>query len=279
MVSLQVLKLEGNPISFPPKDAIQPQTGSPPNDGGSRDTEVTDVAVTALIKKFLRQYAINGRMEAEGTGDESSEGAETPRFPLKRAASGRFPIKISGSDVTDMRSPNAASRPPPIPSRSHYRGLSQQSTSNRRPGVMPLTIGNVNERLRSNSESLLRSDRPDGRNRRMGVVTRKTSELGTLDETQANVRFSHYRGLSHGSAMQGNPPVTKSPATPTEPHMQPPTYIRRLSVLPERRRYNRSGKGNSLLCLPNTPDDTGAHDADQRRVCEKIKPGNRCLQY
>ncbi|KAK4087311.1 hypothetical protein Purlil1_8386 [Purpureocillium lilacinum] len=239
MVSLQVLKLEGNPISFPPKDAIQPQTGSPPNDGGSRDTEVTDVAVTALIKKFLRQYAINGRMEAEGTGDESSEGAETPRFPLKRAASGRFPIKISGSDVTDMRSPNAASRPPPIPSRSHYRGLSQQSTSNRRPGVMPLTIGNVNERLRSNSESLLRSDRPDGRNRRMGVVTRKTSELGTLDETQANVRFSHYRGLSHGSAMQGNPPVTKSPATPTEPHMQPPTYIRRLSVLPERRRESK----------------------------------------
>ncbi|KAJ6439599.1 cell morphogenesis protein Sog2 [Purpureocillium lavendulum] len=239
MTSLQVVKLEGNPISFPPKDAIQPQSGSPPNDGGSRDTEVTEVAVTALIKKFLRQYAMNGRMEAEATGDESSEGAETPRFPLKRAASGRFPIKINGSDVSDMRSPNATTRPPPIPSRSHYRGLSQQSTSIRRPSVMPLTIGNVNERLRSNSESLLRSDRSDGRNRRMGVVTRKTSELGTLDETQANVRFSHYRGLSHGSAMQGTPSAAKSPGTPTEPHMQHPTYIRRLSVLPERRRESK----------------------------------------
>lgn len=234
MGSLQVVKFEGNPISFPPKDAIRPQSGSPPHNGGSRDTEVTEVAITSLIKKFLRQYAINERMESEATGDDSSEGAETPRFPLKRAASGRFPIKVNGADIPDLRSPNGPARPPPIPSRSHYRGLSQQNTSMRRPGVMPLTIGNVNERLRSNSETLLRSDRYDGRNRRMGMVTRKASDLGTLDETQANVRFSHYRGLSHGSAMQA-----KGPATPTDPYMQRPIYVRRLSILPERRRESK----------------------------------------
>ncbi|KAM5377378.1 hypothetical protein ACJZ2D_005059 [Fusarium nematophilum] len=249
MGSLQVIKFEGNPISFPPRDAIQVQAASPPNEGLLRDSEVTEVAVTAHIKKFLKQHALNDRLEAENTGDESSEGADTPRFPLKRVASGRFPIKVNGADLPDMRSPNMGQRPPPIPSRSHYRGLSQQSTSIRRPSVMPLTIGNVNERVRSNSESLLRADRSESRNRRMGIVSRKPSDLGTLDEMQVNNRFSHYRGLSHGSAMQGTPIGTKSPATPTEPYLQRPIYVRRLSVLPERRRESKvdgSAKRSSL---------------------------------
>ncbi|QUC16393.1 uncharacterized protein UV8b_00634 [Ustilaginoidea virens] len=241
MGSLQVLKFEGNPISFPPKDAIRPASGSPPNDSISRETEVTEVAVTALLKKFLRHYATTGRMEGDATGDESSEGGfEAPRFPLKRAASGRFPIKVNGADVPDRRSPNGAARPPPIPTRSHYRGLSQQNTAVRRPGVMPLTIGSVNERLRSNSETLLRTDRgTEGRSRRMGIVSRKTSDLGTLDEIEANNRFSHYRGLSHGSAMQGTPPGPKSPTTTNEQYLQRPIYVRRLSVLPERRRESK----------------------------------------
>ncbi|KAM4060082.1 RAM signaling pathway protein [Hirsutella rhossiliensis] len=239
MVSLQVLKFEGNPISFPPKGVMQPQTGTPPNEGLPRDIEINEVVLTAHIKRYMRQYAINGRTDSEATGDESSEGAETPRFPLKRAASGRFPIKVNGADVPDIRSPNSGSRPSVVPSRSHYRGLSQQNAAIRRPGVMPLTIGNVNERLRSNSETLLRSERADGRNRRMGVVSKKASELGTLDETQANVRFSHYRGLSHGSAMQGTVASVKSPATPTEPYLQRPIYVRRLSILPERRRESK----------------------------------------
>lgn len=235
MGSLQVLKFEGNPISFPPRDAIQVQASSPPNEGILRDSEVTEVAVTSHIKKFLRQYALD-RLEAENTGDESSEGAETPRFPLKRVISGRFPIKVNGADLPDIRSPSIGARAPPIPSRSHYRGLSQQSTAIRRPGVMPLTIGNVNERVRSNSESLLRVDRPESRNRRMGIVSKKPSDLDTLDEMEANNRLSHYRGLSHGSAMQGGPVYTKSP---TEPYLQRPIYVRRLSVLPERRRESK----------------------------------------
>ncbi|PHH71911.1 hypothetical protein CDD80_4902 [Ophiocordyceps camponoti-rufipedis] len=239
MVSLQVLKFEGNPVSFPPKDVLRPQNGSPPNDGFPRETDVNEVTMTAYIKKYMKQYAILGRTDPEATGDESSEGAETPRFPLKRAASGRFPIKVNGADVPDIRSPNSGSRPPIVPIRAHSRGLSQQNAATRRPNVMPLTIGNVNERLRSNSETLLRSERTDGRNRRLGLASKKASELGTLDETQANVRFSHYRGLSHGSAMQGAPPRSKSPATPTEPYLQRPVYVRRLSILPERRRESK----------------------------------------
>lgn len=242
MGSLQVLKFEGNPISFPPRDALTLPSSSPSNEGLTRDTEVTEVATTSQIKKYLRQHTMNGRLDADTTGDDSSEAGETPRFPLKRVTSGRFPIKVNGADPPDARSPNL-SRPPPIPSRSHYRGLSQQNTAIRRPGVMPLTIGNVNERLRSNSETQMRTgdlrERSDSRNRRMGIVSKKTSDLGTLDEIEANNRFSHYRGLSHGSAMQGAPIGTKSPHTPSEPYLQRPIYFRRLSILPERKRESK----------------------------------------
>ncbi|KAK2072567.1 hypothetical protein P8C59_006914 [Phyllachora maydis] len=249
MPSLQMLKLDGNPIRFPPPEILQIQASSPPNEGFLMESEVTEVTVTAHIKKILRQKAaaMNGRAEVDLSVEESHEGMETPRPPpaqIKRVISGRFPIKVNGTDVPDMRSPNiAVARPPPIPSRSHYRGLSQQATATRRPGVMPLTIGSVNERTRSNSETVLqsgkgeRSERSESRFRRMGIVSRKPSELGTLDEGQANNRFSHYRGLSHGSAMQGNGAggSVNSPASPADPGFQRPVYVRRLSILPEKR--------------------------------------------
>ncbi|KAI0025618.1 RAM signaling pathway protein [Xylariomycetidae sp. FL0641] len=242
MVSLQVLKLDRNNIMFPPREVLQVQAASPSNEGYLKENEVAEVAVTAHIKRFLKQHAQNnlGReKEMEQGGDESSEGTETPRQPIKRVFSGRFPIRVNGNDVSDPRSP-ALPRAPPIPSRSHARGLSQQNTAIRRPSVLPLTIGNPNERMRSNSETLLRADRAAERNRRMGVVSRKPSELGTLDETQANNRFSHYRGLSHGSSMTGNANGNVvSPNNPAEPLLQRPNYVRRLSVLPEQRRESK----------------------------------------
>lgn len=249
MGSLQVLKLDGNNITFPPRKALNLPTNSPPNEGFPKEREVAEVAVTAHIKKFLKQHA-QSLSERENNvdhgGDDMSENVETPRMPIKRVTSGRFPIRVNGSDVIDVRSP-AIARPPPIPSRSHARGLSQQNTI-RRPGVMPLTIGNPNERVRSNSETVLqanRSERPQERNRRMGIMSRKTSELGTLDEGQANNRFSHYRGLSHGSSMTGSlnsNATTASPGSPAgaEPLLQRPNYVRRLSVLPEQRRESKS---------------------------------------
>lgn len=244
MSTLQVLKLDGNPVRFPPKDVLQPQASSPPNGVFLKESEVNDVAVTAQIKKYLRQKAIQDRSETESGEEESSEGGtETPR-PLKRVMSGRFPIKVNGTDIPDLRSP-AIPRPPPIPSRSHYRGLSQQNAALRRPGVMPLTIGNSNERLRSNSESLLqasreRAERAD-KSRRMGIVSKKPPELRTVEETKSN-RYSHFRGLSHGSAMQagsnGNTIShnSRSPASPADSTISRATYVRRLSSLPERKR-------------------------------------------
>lgn len=246
MTSLQLLKLDGNPVRFPPKEILQAQPTSAPNGGGQKESETDDMSVTAQIKRFLKQKVLSDRSETESGGEESSEGGETPR-PLKRLTSGRFPIKVNGTDLPDLRSP-ALTRPPPIPSRSHYRGLSQQNAALRRPGVMPLTIGSSNERLRSNSENLLqtsreRSERSD-RSRRMGIVPKKTPELTTVgDKTN---RYSHFRGLSHGSAIQpsnngtnGNS-ITRSPASPADSTIPRATYVRRLSSLPERKRESSS---------------------------------------
>ena len=245
MATLQVLKLDGNPIQFPPKEILQPLP-IPPQSDGFQESEVDEISITSQIKRFLKQKVMADRSETESGGEESSEGTETPR-PIKRVMSGRFPIKVNGTDVPDLRSP-ALPRPPPIPSRSHYRGLSQQNAALRRPGVMPLTIGMTNERLRSNSENLLQVSRertPSDRSRRMGIVSRKASELGTVDETKTN-RYSHYRGLSHGSAMQGSSQSTngtinsRSPASPADSANQRGVYVRRLSSLPERKRVSMS---------------------------------------
>jgi hypothetical protein len=245
MSTLQVLKLDGNPVRFPPKEILQAQATTPPNGGIVKESELSDFQVTSQIKRFLKQKAAMDRSETESGGEESSEGTETPRA-IKRVMSGRFPIKVNGTDIPDLRSP-ALTRAPPIPSRSHQRGLSQQNAALRRPGVMPLTIGNSNERLRSNSEGLLqasreRSERSD-RSRRMGIVTKKPSELVTVEEMKLN-RYSHLRGLSHGSALHGNgvngSTISRSPASPADSMVQRGTYVRRLSSLPERKRESSS---------------------------------------
>jgi len=246
MPSLSVIKVEDNPLVFPPPEEVGLYDAGVMNGGVLKESDMTEAAVTARIKKFLKQKAasMNGRAEIDSPGEDPSEGTETPRPTIKRVFSGRFPIKVNGNDIPDLRSP-AFPRPPPIPSRSHYRGLSQQNTAQRRPGVMPLTIGNPNERVRSNSETIIQTssrERSESRSRRMGIVSKKPSELSTLDETEVNNRFSHYRGLSHGSAMQGGGAAMQvkspNPASPAD-SLQRPVYVRRLSILPERKRESK----------------------------------------
>jgi len=247
MPSLSVIKLEDNPLVFPPPDVVGLYDPAAQNSGVWKEGDLTEVAATARIKKFLKQKAasMNGRSDLDSPSEDPSEGTETPRPTIKRVFSGRFPIKVNGNELPDLRSP-ALPRPPPIPTRSHYRGLSQQNTAQRRPGVMPLTIGNPNERVRSNSETTIQTssrERSESRSRRMGIVSKKPSELSTLDEIEVNNRFSHYRGLSHGSAMQGGGTAVqvKSPnsAGSMDTSLQRPVYVRRLSILPERKRESK----------------------------------------
>ncbi|KAH7040697.1 RAM signaling pathway protein-domain-containing protein [Microdochium trichocladiopsis] len=249
MVSLQVLKLDGNNITFPPREVFQFQAASPPNDGQSKESEVTELAMTAHLKRYLRQcsQSLNEKEREIENGDDFLDTGDAPRAPLKRVVSGRFPVKVSGSSDSSERLAPSTARLPMGQARLHSRGLSQQSTTIRRPGVMPLTIGNPHERLRSNSETMFHTpklDRPSERQRRMAMASKRANDLGTLDETQANNRFSHYRGLSHGSSMTGhlnpgNNNAISSLNSPADPLLQRPYYVRRLSVLPEQRRESK----------------------------------------
>ncbi|KAI9680584.1 MAG: hypothetical protein M1817_004024 [Caeruleum heppii] len=173
-----------------------------------------------------------------------------PPRPMRRVGSGRFPVKVSTGNAEFIPDPSSPashhSRPPPVPSRSHSRAPSQHNaaSTNRRPAVTPLLINN--ERLRSNSEGILQATRA----KRMGIVSRKASDLGTVVEARANQnRFSHYRGLSHGSSMHGNGVTTglsSSDESSTSPNSPPDlertrgTYVRRLSSLPEHKRVSNS---------------------------------------
>lgn len=176
------------------------------------------------------------------------------RLP-RRTGSGRFPIKVNipsatsslGDSQLSASSTSSQKQTPPIPARSHHRldsqhvpptpytPLIQQNGSLPRPSVAPLILGS--ERLRSNSEGRV----PGSRAKRMGMVPRKMSELGTVDETHVN-RLSHYRGLSHGSVMQGNRTTngvvgngdsSSSPVSPIEKERRRGQSTRRLSSLPE----------------------------------------------
>lgn len=92
MGALQVLKLEGNPIRFPPGE--EPDAGA-----GEAD-------VTAHIKALLRR-------QADGPGDG---GGETARPPARRGALGRFPVRVNDGAPPHARllSQQAAPRPPSV---------------------------------------------------------------------------------------------------------------------------------------------------------------------
>lgn len=105
-----------------------------------------------------------------------------------------------------------------------------------RPGVAPHA---VNERNRSNSEGIIQASFA-ARNKRMGVINRKNTDLGTLDETRA-YRNSHLRGLSHGSVLRSRPagpmPVSSSssssPSSPRDRRRPRDGWVNRMSSLPE----------------------------------------------
>lgn len=164
---------------------------------------------------------------------------ETPR------AQSRFPVQpnhyghhTSGSEsASDLRSPGFIK--PAVPARSHYRvassqNIALQTAALRRPGLAPLTLGN--ERNRSNSESILQATQ-NNKTKRMGMITKKHSDLGVLDETRANRNSHHFRGQSHGSALRkGIRAEDASPSYITSPHgISQGTFVRRLSSVPEQK--------------------------------------------
>ena len=247
MTKLQILKIQENPLRFKLKKFIEGKEAEVAR------LEVTEnekeIAVTAEIKRYLRelQPAITP-LDIE-SGGETSEGAvDTPK-PLTRLVSSRFPVipSISSSEGLSelvMKSPSQP-KPPPIPTRSHYRnGSGQNANILRRPGLAPLINGS--ERNRSNSESVLQASAA-ARNKRMGLLRKEKPDMEVVEETRTN-RLSHLRGFSHGSVLRSKgsnassagSAGSSSPISPRESRKQRLAFVRRLSSLPEHKRDTKS---------------------------------------
>ena len=183
------------------------------------------------------------------TNIRGSDGVlETPRallrFPLQTRKYGQ--TTSESESASELRSPGFVK--PPVPARSHYRVPSSQNNvliqnaALRRPGLAPLSLGN--ERNRSNSESILQATQ-NTRNKRMGMVPKKQTDLAVLDETRANRNSHHLRGQSHGSALrQGTRAGDISPSNMTSLHVgedQRGMLGRPLSSLPRQKQQDLPG--------------------------------------
>lgn len=250
MTSLQRLRLAGNPIAFPPKEVLQVQPRDVPSNEILSESEVVELMVTDQIKRFLSQRQTAQAAEsvpetAEAAVEyESSEGADTPRIATRRAT-GRFPIRVKGTDIIPSppisRSPSLSR--PPIPGRSHFRGPSQFSNaSTRKNGIIPLTMGKSSESLRSNSElpGFLQDDqRPESRSSRRGPASGgdipSQIALVPLGDPKMNRFSSHLRGFSYSGAL-----ALTNPFSPEDPSLQRPLYVRELAALPVRKYESRA---------------------------------------
>jgi hypothetical protein len=211
--SLQVLKLDGNHLVFPPPEVctIRDNAPSPANENER------DAVIATQVKRFMRQHISRERqrvelerLRVESSGEESwtESNPETPR-PSRRPNGGRFPVRPSVGNIEGFADGNGDSpgvSAPPIPTRSHFRIASTTSngtgttiTNTKRPPLSPLLLANGNnERNRSQSEG---SGPSTHRQKRMGIYTNKTSELGSVDELR---RTSHFRGFSQGIVVPNN---------------------------------------------------------------------------
>ncbi|KAJ5176266.1 uncharacterized protein N7482_002143 [Penicillium canariense] len=241
MNKLQILKIAGNPLRYPLRRVLE---ASEADIAPAMTDNEKEVAVTAELKRFLKSRQQATTPEPESSGDGSDIIFDTPKpAPVKRKLSSRFPVIPSTGDgsAPSSRSPSI-SRPPLIPAKSHFRMASGQQPAGyhmpglQRPGVTPHS---VNERNRSNSEGIIQASFA-ARNKRMGVITRKNTDLGTLDETRP-YRNSHLRGLSHGSVLRAHQAAStpasgsssSSPSSPRDRRRVRDGWINRMSSLPE----------------------------------------------
>ena len=239
MTKLQILKIAENPLRFRLKKVIEVREAEV---AFSEMTEnERETVVTAEIKRHLREiYSVVTPADVDSGGEFGDTPTDTPR-PLKRVLSSRFPVIPSTSSALSdkLSDPIARSpgKPPPIPTRSHYRMTSGQfAPALRRPGLTPLIN---NERNRSNSESVLQASQA-ARNKRMGMLRKEKPELDPVEEVKTN-RLSHLRGFSHSSVLRAKNgslpspggPNSSSPNSPRDGRRRPHGLIKRLSSLPE----------------------------------------------
>lgn len=269
MHKLQIFKCVGNPLRQPLRDILE-ETENEMTPSGLTDNE-KEVAATTKLKKFFmksRQSVTTPEPElhtdaryicpkneawqcANANSDGSFEAKPVPTpIPSKRNLSGRFPVIPSTGDGSAASSRSPSISRPPIPAKSHFRMASgQQGATYHMPGLQrpPITPYSVNERNRSNSEGIIQGSSA-ARSKRMRLITRKNTDLGTLDETRP-YRNSHLRGLSHGSVLRPRQPP--APIATTENNSQSPSS-------PRERRRPREGWVNRMSSLPEHKGERGS---------------------
>ncbi|KAL4785724.1 RAM signaling pathway protein-domain-containing protein [Aspergillus varians] len=242
MNKLQILKVAGNTLRYPLRKVLE--TSEAEIASSTMTDNEKEVALTAELKRFLKTRQPITTPDIEKSNEISDGILDTPK-PIKRGVSSRFPvIPSTGDSASDPKSPSL-SRPPPIPLKSHYRIASGHSgalhSGLQRPGPMP----GSNERYRSNSEGIIQASFAT-RSKRMGVISRKNTDLGTLDEMRP-YRNSHLRGLSYGSILRTRPSISNSssPSSPRERRRPREGVVNRMSSLPEHK--GECEKGDPII--------------------------------
>ncbi|CAG8930879.1 unnamed protein product [Penicillium salamii] len=253
MHKLQIFKCAGNPLRKPLRDILE-ETENEMTPSGMTDNE-KEVAATTKLKRFFMKSRQNVTTPEPEVHTDASDGSfeakpvPTP-IPSKRNLSGRFPVIPSTGDGSAASSRSPSISRPLIPAKSHFRMASgQQGATYHMPGLQrpPVTPYSVSERNRSNSEGIIQGSSA-ARSKRMGLITRKNTDLGTLDETRP-YRNSHLRGLSHGSVLRPRQP--QAPIATNDSHSQSPSS-------PRERRRPREGWVNRMSSLPEHKGERGS---------------------
>ncbi|KAK1783764.1 RAM signaling pathway protein-domain-containing protein [Copromyces sp. CBS 386.78] len=203
-------------------------------------------------------------LEKTSNSDGDVNLAEDPKAhrPIERRATGngRFPIRVNGSSVSSSSTttstvtvaPPADSKPPPIPQRSHFRGVSQSpSLINKKPGLIPFALQrSKGANLRSSSVPPRTSEgsKPNGTQVTRTRLARAMSsaEEGRLGadiaagNTIRAVSRESVRGQSHGTSRGGNNPVFTNPFRQESVTLGRPSNLWELSVLPVRRHASQN---------------------------------------
>ncbi|CAK1362557.1 uncharacterized protein RHO25_007185 [Cercospora beticola] len=241
-MNLVKLKFDENPIEFPPPEILKPNT-----DRSLVESE-KDKDMCQQVKKFMRTAAMRERLMADSAEDLSN--AETPRPPRRVVTGGRFPVRPSISGIENIeglpKSESPPNGPPPIPMRSHARGVSSASnlSVSKRPGITPLLTGGFDSN-RTRSETV--ATPASIRNRRQGYVPHKHTGLNSLDEmsSRMSARTSqastltppHSRAPSVNSAYLGvsGGESSSGAVSPVDGPVSRIALSRTLSSLPESR--------------------------------------------
>jgi hypothetical protein len=236
MNELRILKIDHNPVVFPPPEVTAHEGGE-----DSMDEWLVN------LKGYLRSY--HGSLDKSADDSDivttDEEGAETDFNTISKSGQSdqnstkHLQLSSSSSLSTGVPATSALRRqpPPPIPTKNSHRnaamhGMNSKSVS----GMRSFQLNPINpaamERSRSNSES------DDLRRpfRRPVPMMRNRTGLGTLVEDRAR----HSRGFSH-DYIQENPSEAESNLrSPAEVQQNSRAYFRRLSSLPQSKRNSLS---------------------------------------